>query len=87
MESPERAASAVSLLGQSHRALWDCDLERRHRRPGVLDESYFGWDQSRFAAAWEPNVLRARSQLALARSIRDQLGQDKARFEQYAENR
>jgi aminoglycoside phosphotransferase (APT) family kinase protein len=41
----------------------------------ALEESYFGWDASRFRAAWEHNLLRTRSQLALARSIHGQLGQ------------
>jgi Ser/Thr protein kinase RdoA (MazF antagonist) len=35
----------------------------------ALLESYFGWDQRRFASASEHNELRTRSQLALARSI------------------
>ena len=32
-------------------------------------ESYFGWDPTRYASAAEHNLLRARSQLTLARSI------------------
>jgi hypothetical protein len=35
----------------------------------VLEESYFGWDKTRFKAAWEHHLLRARGQFALARSI------------------
>ena len=34
----------------------------------ALDESYFGWDHARFPSASEHNLLRARGQLALARS-------------------
>ena len=34
----------------------------------ALEESYFGWDRSRFPSASEHNLLRARGQLALARS-------------------
>lgn len=36
----------------------------------ALNESYFGWDRRRFPRAADHNLLRARSQLALARSIR-----------------
>lgn len=35
----------------------------------ALEESYFGWDRQRFASASEHNLLRARGQLALSRSI------------------
>ena len=38
----------------------------------VLDDRYFGWDPARFASRAEHNQVRARSQLALARSLRDQ---------------
>ncbi|MFO0581483.1 MAG: phosphotransferase [Anaeromyxobacter sp.] len=38
----------------------------------ALDESYFGWDRSRFPSASEHNLLRARGQLALARSAAEQ---------------
>lgn len=41
----------------------------------ALQERYFNWDRRRFARAADHNVLRARSQLALARSVRQQLGQ------------
>lgn len=51
----------------------------------VLEESYFGWNRQRYAAAWEHHLVRARGQLALARSfaqrrseaqrcVREQLG-------------
>jgi Ser/Thr protein kinase RdoA (MazF antagonist) len=36
----------------------------------ALEERYFGWDRTRFSSAGEHNLARARSQLALARSIR-----------------
>lgn len=39
----------------------------------TLRESYFGWDRSRFAAAGEHNLLRARNQLGLARDLERQL--------------
>jgi Ser/Thr protein kinase RdoA (MazF antagonist) len=35
----------------------------------ALEESYFGWDRARFGSASEHNELRARGQLALARSL------------------
>lgn len=38
----------------------------------ALNESYFGWDRSRFARAAEHNLIRARGQADLARSIREQ---------------
>ncbi len=41
----------------------------------ALEESYFGWDASRFASAAEHNLVRARAQLSLARSIRASLPQ------------
>ncbi len=34
----------------------------------VFDDSYFGWDASRFASRREHNLVRARGQLSLARS-------------------
>jgi Ser/Thr protein kinase RdoA (MazF antagonist) len=39
----------------------------------ALQERYFGWDAARFGSAGEHNLLRARSQLALAASVRHQL--------------
>ena len=39
----------------------------------ALDESYFAWDSDRYAAAWQHNLVRADSQLALARSIAEQM--------------
>jgi Ser/Thr protein kinase RdoA (MazF antagonist) len=38
----------------------------------ALNESYFGWDPSRFASRGAHNLVRARSQLAAARSLREQ---------------
>jgi Ser/Thr protein kinase RdoA (MazF antagonist) len=40
----------------------------------ALLESYFGWDRARFPSASEHNLLRARGQLALARSAADARG-------------
>ena len=39
----------------------------------VFDDSYFGWDATRFASRREHNLLRARGQLSLARSAIDRL--------------
>ncbi len=38
-----------------------------------LEESYFRWDPARYASATDHNLARARSQLALARSVHAQL--------------
>lgn len=38
----------------------------------ALEESYFGWDRTRFTRASEHNLQRARSQLALAASVAEQ---------------
>jgi Ser/Thr protein kinase RdoA (MazF antagonist) len=38
----------------------------------ALNESYFGWDSSRYGSAAEHNLARARGQLALAKSIASQ---------------
>ena len=40
----------------------------------TLEESYFGWDNRRFAAAWEHHLQRARGQWTLARSYAEQRG-------------
>jgi len=37
----------------------------------ALQERYFGWDAGRFASAAEHNLVRARAQLSLARSIHE----------------
>jgi Ser/Thr protein kinase RdoA (MazF antagonist) len=37
----------------------------------VFDDNYFGWDPSRFATRRAHNLVRARGQLALGRSVRD----------------
>jgi Ser/Thr protein kinase RdoA (MazF antagonist) len=39
----------------------------------AVEESYFGWDAARFPSASEHNLVRARAQLSLARSVRDRL--------------
>jgi Ser/Thr protein kinase RdoA (MazF antagonist) len=39
----------------------------------ALQESYFGWDRQRFDSAAEHNLVRARSQLSLARSLRQNM--------------
>lgn len=41
----------------------------------ALEESYFGWDPTRFSSACEHNLARARAQLALARSLEATLGE------------
>jgi Ser/Thr protein kinase RdoA (MazF antagonist) len=38
----------------------------------VFDDSYFGWDSGRYPSRREHNLVRARGQLALARSVRAQ---------------
>jgi Ser/Thr protein kinase RdoA (MazF antagonist) len=38
----------------------------------ALNESYFGWDAARFSSRSEHNMVRARSQLLLAKSIHEQ---------------
>ena len=40
----------------------------------ALRESYFGWDSARFGSRGEHNLVRARSQLSLAASVRRQRG-------------
>lgn len=37
----------------------------------ALEERYFGWDAQRYASRGEHNLVRARSQLALAQSVRE----------------
>lgn len=44
----------------------------------ALAESYFGWDATRFSSRGEHNLLRARGQLALARSLSGQTAQAEA---------
>ena len=34
----------------------------------ALEESYFGWDRAQYGAAWEHNLVRAKSQVGLAES-------------------
>lgn len=40
----------------------------------VFDDAYFGWDPQRFGSRREHNLVRARGQLALARSVRAHRG-------------
>lgn len=40
----------------------------------ALEETYFGWDASRFASRSEHNLVRATSQLAVAEAVRGQRG-------------
>lgn len=40
----------------------------------VFDDAYFGWDPARFGSRREHNLVRARGQLALARSVRARRG-------------
>ena len=41
----------------------------------VFDDAYFGWDPDRFSSRREHDLVRARGQLALARSVRARRGQ------------
>ena len=41
----------------------------------ALQERYFGWDSARFSSASEHNLARARSQIFLAESAREQMGE------------
>lgn len=44
----------------------------------VVNQSYFGWDATRFASRAEHNLIRARGQLSLARSLSQQRPQAEA---------
>lgn len=44
----------------------------------VVNQSYFGWDPNRFASRAAHNLIRARGQLSLARSLSDQRAQAEA---------
>jgi Ser/Thr protein kinase RdoA (MazF antagonist) len=57
------------------------ELASRFAADVIVDE-YFGWDATRFASRREHNLLRARGQLALSRSVRKQ----KAELLQIAEH-
>lgn len=65
---PEREAipAAVAVIAYELAARFCTD---------ALEESYFGWDPARFRSAAEHNLIRARSQLALARSVRERLSE------------
>jgi hypothetical protein len=41
----------------------------------AFEDRYFGWDATRFASRREHNLVRARSQLSLARSIHARAGE------------
>lgn len=47
------------------------ELASRFAADAMLD-TYFGWDNTRFATRREHNLVRARGQLSLSRSVRDQ---------------
>lgn len=72
------AASVGGLPGPAERAAIPAGVETiavelaARFCADALIESYFGWDRRRYASASEHNLIRARSQLALARSIRAQ---------------
>ncbi len=63
-EQPERDAlpGSVELISVELAARFCAD---------TLEEHYFGWDDRSYASAWEHNLVRTRSQLALARSARE----------------
>jgi hypothetical protein len=65
---PEREAipTAVAVIAYELAARFCTD---------ALEESYFSWDPDRFRSAAEHNLIRARSQLALARSVCDRLSE------------
>ena len=81
---PAIFAAALEGWGGAMRGALDED-ERASIVPGVetialelasrfatdaIEDRYFGWDRARYASRAEHNLVRARSQLALARSIR-----------------
>ena len=78
-------AAAVTGYAQGSRD-WITDSEVHALRPGTerialelasrfcidgFEDSYFGWDASRFASRREHNLVRTQSQLSLAASIRE----------------
>jgi Ser/Thr protein kinase RdoA (MazF antagonist) len=58
------SAAEVALLPAAVETI-SLELAARFARD-ALEERYFGWDATRFRAAWEHNLERARSQLDLA---------------------
>jgi Ser/Thr protein kinase RdoA (MazF antagonist) len=74
------AAGAAGLLGADEIALLpdavgiiSVELAARFLRD-ALEERYFGWDTGRYAAAWEHNLVRARSQWTLAQAYAEVRG-------------
>lgn len=67
--APEQAQAVVDAV-----ALVATELAARFAAD-ALRECYFAWDAERFGAAWQHHLVRARAQLALARSVRQQRAQ------------
>lgn len=72
------AESCRSLLSETERAsivlgveTIALELASRFAADALL-ESYFGWDPARYATRGEHNLVRAKSQLSVARSVRSQ---------------
>ena len=68
-DNPPTEAEWASVLPGLERICWE--LASRFAWD-ALSESYFGWDSSRYPAAGEHNLARARGQVQLARSVRTQ---------------
>ncbi len=66
---PLSSAEREALVGAAERIA--LELASRFCRD-VWDDSYFGWNQQRFQSRPEHNLFRARGQLSLACSARDQ---------------
>jgi len=65
-EELEAITGAVEVIGVELAARFCAD---------AFEESYFGWDNARYASAAEHNLQRAKAQLSLARSVREHLPQ------------
>jgi Ser/Thr protein kinase RdoA (MazF antagonist) len=63
---PEEVLSAIDGLETI-----SLELASRFAADAILDD-YFGWDPTRFGSRREHNLVRARGQLALSRSVRQQ---------------
>lgn len=63
-EEVEAIPGAVEVIGVELAARFCAD---------AFEESYFGWDSARYGSAAQHNLHRARAQLCLARSVREQL--------------
>ena len=68
-ERPLSPAEREGLVGAAERIA--LELAARFCRD-VWDDSYFGWNTTRFASRRAHNLFRARGQLSLARSVRAQ---------------